>query len=325
MTRRAMRIVFMGTPEFACPALEALISSGNAPLATVTQPDRRAGRGRGLTAPPVKKLAGKHGIPVLQPDTLKDEALQDRLRSLDPEFIVVAAYGKILPPAVLEIPSSECLNVHASLLPRHRGASPIAHAIWEGDAETGVCIMRMEKGLDTGPVFLSDGIPIPADATTGSLEKTLAARGAEALLRALEAIREGRCSPQAQDDALATLAPRLKKEHGRLDFREPAERLERQVRAMDPWPGAFFAWSGEGVKVHRAAVGPAAPSGAAPGGVLPGAPLRVACGGGGSLLLEVIQRQGKRPMPSEEVLRGFSIGPGDQIPLPEEDAPKQGR
>lgn len=305
------RIVFMGTPDFALPSLEALVASGVRPLAVFTQSDKPAGRGRALTPPPVKRRALQHGLEVRQPLTLKDPEVIAELRAMAPEAIAVAAYGKLLPPAVLEIPALGCINVHASLLPRHRGASPITHAIWAGDPEVGISIMKMEAGLDTGPVYMSRGIPTPGNATTGSLTPVLACLGADLLVATLKGLKAGIMEPEPQDDALATLAPRLKAEQGRLDFARPAEELERQVRAFDPWPGTYFEVSGERIKVYSVSIGPATSLPA--GEVLASPGLCVACGDGRTLVLGTIQRAGKRPLSASEVLHGFKIPPGSKI------------
>jgi methionyl-tRNA formyltransferase len=303
----------MGTPGFALPSLEALLAAGSTPMAVFTQGDKPAGRGRKLAVPPVKELALRTGLPVYQPPSLKDPAVQELLLRLAPEVVVVVAYGKILPPAILEIPPLGCVNVHASVLPRHRGAAPIAYSIWEGDERAGASTMRMDAGLDTGPVYLSDSIPMPAAATTTSLTPELAALGARLLLATLEGLAEGTLRSVPQDDARATLAPRIKPEQGRLDFREPAARLERQVRAFTAWPGTFFEIAGERIKVLSAVLGPGAPAGTEPGEVLPGPALGIACGDGQTLWLGQIQREGRRPLPSAEVLRGFPIPPGTRL------------
>lgn len=305
------RIVFMGTPDFALASLDALLAEGSRPSAVFTQPDKPAGRGHALTPPPVKRRALEQGLEVRQPESLKDQGVIAQLRALEPEVVVVAAYGKILPSSVLEIPPLGCINVHASLLPRHRGASPIAHAIWAGDLEVGVSIMRMEAGVDTGPVYCSRSIPTPQDATTGTLTPVLARLGAGLLIEALKGLRGGLSEARIQDEDLATLAPRLDGDKGRLDFRRPAVELERQIRAFDPWPGTYFEIAGERIKVLSATLGPATRQ--TPGEVLPGRDFRIACGDGGSLVLGTIQRAGKRPLSASEVLHGFKIPPGSKI------------
>ena len=307
------RAVFMGTPEFAAPSLEALLGAGCRPVAVFTQPDKPAGRHRVLGQPPVKKLALEAGLPVVQPVSLKDPFVQDDLRALAPDVIVVVAYGKILPPAVLEIPRLGCVNVHASLLPRHRGASPIAHAIWAGDAVTGVTTMRMEAGLDTGPVYLRREVAVGPDATTGSLTRDLARLGAGLLVETLIELEAGTLAPVPQDESLATSAPRLSPEDGRLDFTLSAESLERQVRAFLPWPGTWFEHRGERIKVFSAVVDARSAGARKPGEVLAGPALGVACGDGRALCLVELQREGKRALPAPEVLRGFPIPEGTRL------------
>ncbi len=303
----------MGTPPFAARSLKALLDEGAKPLAVFTRPDAIAGRGHKTIEPPVKAMAREAGIEVVQPKTLKTPEVQSYLKDLAPRVIVVVAYGQILPQAVLDMPPLGCVNVHASLLPRHRGASPIAHAIWAGDKETGVTTMKMEAGLDTGPTYLQEKTLMPPMATTGSLTELLSEMGARLLLETLRGLEAGRLRPVPQDDSLATQAPRLAKAQGRLDFTKPAAELERQVRAFEPWPGTFFTFKGETIKVRDAALGPAAPTGVAAGEVVSSEPFVVACGCGGTILFASLQREGKRLMPASEVLRGFHIQPGSRL------------
>jgi methionyl-tRNA formyltransferase len=308
-----LRVVFMGTPEFARISLTGLIQAGIRPVCVFTQPDKPAGRRRAETPPPVKAEAHREGIPVRQPVTLRDSEVHSALAEALPDVIAVVAYGKILPQSVLDIPRLGCVNVHASLLPRHRGASPIAHAIWEGDMEVGVTTMRMEAGLDTGPTYLQRSITLPPGATTASLTPVLAAMGSDLLVETLRKLEGGSLVPIPQDNSLATLAPRLKTEDGRLDFRQDAARLERQVRAFDPWPGTWIEMAGERLKVLSVSVGSARSADKAPGTLLPGPPLGIVCGDGLPLFLTRLQREGKRPLPSEEVLRGFPIPKGTRL------------
>lgn len=247
-----MKVVFMGTPEFAVPTLERLVADGYEVALVVTQPDRPAGRGRKLVAPPVKEVALNHGLRIAQPERLRDEATLAALRAASPEVIVVAAFGQILPRAVLSLPRLGCVNVHASLLPRWRGAAPIAAAILAGDELTGVTIMLMEAGLDTGPILARRETPIAPTDTTGSLTAVLSRLGAEALAATLPRWASGDIAPVPQDDTLATYAPQLKKEHGELEWTKPAVALWRQVRAFHPWPGAFTVWGARLLRVLEA-------------------------------------------------------------------------
>ena len=299
------RIVFMGTPSFAVPALEALVAQGSYELVcVVTQPDRPAGRGRRLAAPAVKEAALAHGLPVWQPRTLRDPEAVEKLRALSPTVIVVAAFGQILSPDVLAIPSRGCLNVHASLLPRWRGAAPIPAAILAGDEETGVTIMLLDEGMDTGPILAQASLPIRPEDTTGSLTERLATLGADLLIATLPHWLAGEIQPRPQDHSQATMCRPLRKEEGRLDWSRPAIELERRVRAYNPWPGAYTTWRGQRLKVLRAASlmdwhGPQPPGQviALPEGTA------VATGKGALLLLEV-QLAGRRAMVIADFLRG---------------------
>ena len=307
------RIVFMGTPRFAEVILSGLMGKGYKPLSIFTREDKTGGRGHRELVSPVKALAIANGIEVIQPKKLRDPAIADHLKNLQTDFIVVAAYGKILPKEVLEIPKYCCLNVHASLLPRWRGASPIQHAILAGDQATGVTIMKMDEGLDTGPVFLrSEDIPVERSDNSGTLTGKLATAGAALITEAIERIvREG-IEPSPQDDSLATFAPRIKKEDGLISFEKSAGEIELMVRAFDPWPRAHFFVEGERINVIEAEPGPET-AGKEPGEVLPSVKLLVATGGSSSIYLNRVQREGKKPLPSEEFLRGFRIGPGRRI------------
>lgn len=295
------RIVFMGSPDFAVPVLEALVTRFPV-VGVVTQPDRPSGRGNRLTPPPVKVRAQELGLPVFQPPRVSRPEAVEQLKAWAPDLIVVAAYGQILKPRVLQLPRYGCLNVHASLLPRWRGASPVAYAIWEGDKETGVTIMLMDEGLDTGPILTQRKEPIHPDDTAATLGARLAHLGAELLVETLPGYLKGDIRPQPQDDRLATYAPLLKREHGRLDFAQTAERLARQVRAFDPWPGTFTFWKGKRLKVLQAQ----ARDLSSPG---PGIPLVVegypAVGTEqGVLVLTRVQLEGRRPVDGAAFLRG---------------------
>lgn len=293
-------IVFMGSPEFGVHSLEGLAQEYRV-AGVVSQPDRAAGRGQGLKPPPVKALALTLGLPLIQPQRLSRPEAMQQLRQWAPDLVVVAAFGQILRPEVLALPPHGCVNVHASLLPRWRGAAPIQAAILAGDAQAGVTIMKMDAGVDTGAMIAQRAIPIEPNDTGGSLSEKLARLGAELLMETLPDYLGGRLLLQPQDESLATRAPILKKEDGRLDFSRPAVELARRVRAFQPWPGAFFDWGGSTLKVQRAH--PAA--GQAPAGarrVHEGSP---AVGTGeGLLVLDEVQPAGKKPMPGNAFLAG---------------------
>ena len=249
-----MRIVFAGTPEFAAEHLKALLDGPDEVVAVYTQPDRPAGRGQKLMPSPVKQLALAHDIPVLQPPTLRAVEAQAELAALQPDLMVVVAYGLILPQAVLDIPRLGCINSHASLLPRWRGAAPIQRAVQAGDAESGVTVMRMEAGLDTGPMLLKVTTPIGAEDTGGTLHDRLAQMGPGAVLQAIAGLAAGTLEGEAQDDVLATYAHKLNKDEARLDWQRPAQELERLVRAFNPWPVCHSTLDGAAVKVLAARV-----------------------------------------------------------------------
>ncbi len=290
------RIVYAGTPDFAVPALQRLLDSGAPVQAVYTQPDRPAGRGRQLTASPVKAVAVENDLPVFQPPSLRDDDAVEELARLAPDLMIVAAYGLILPQAVLDIPRLGCWNIHASLLPRWRGAAPIQRAIEAGDRKTGVCIMQMEAGLDTGPVFHRLETTIEAGDTGGTLHDRLAVLGADALLTCLGRLARGDLSdPEPQDDAGAVYAPKLSKAEAELDFGESALTLERRIRAFDPWPVAWFMFEGRRLRVWRAAVDPRGHD-AHPGTVLDIAPegIDIATAEGRLRLLEIQPEGGRR-------------------------------
>ena len=296
----SVRVVFMGSPEFALPSLR-LLAQSHAVVGVVTQPDRAAGRGRGLMPPPVKVLAQELGLPVLQPEKLRlPEALQ-ALRLLKPELIVVAAFGQILKPEVLDMPRYGCVNVHASLLPRWRGAAPIHAALLHGDERTGVTIMRMDPGMDTGPILTQRAVEIGADETAGELYARLSTLGAELLMDTLPGYLEGRITPQPQPAEGVTLAPMLKKEDGLLQFERPAAELARRVRAFNPWPGAWFTWREGTLKVHRAH---AEAGSAAPGEMRVHGSLPAVGTAEGLLVLDEVQPAGRKPMNGKSFLAG---------------------
>jgi methionyl-tRNA formyltransferase len=301
----ALRVAFAGTPEFAVPPLAALAASPHTVVGVLTQPDRPAGRGRELCASPVKRYAQQRGWPLDQPQTLRSDEGRARLASWRPDVLVVVAYGLILPQAALDLPRLGCLNIHASLLPRWRGAAPVQRAILAGDRETGVSIMRMEAGLDTGPVLLERRTPILADDTSGSLHERLAQLGATALLEALEQIETGRAVETPQPQEGMSYARKIDKREARIDWRRSADEIDRQVRAFHPWPVAEIRIGDETVRVHRAApvaaVAAAGSAAAEPGRVLAldERGLIVACGDG-AIALQSLQRPGRRPVSARE-------------------------
>ncbi len=292
----------MGTPEFSVPALEALHGAGHEIVAVYTQPPRPAGRGKKDRPSPVQARAEALGLAVQHPKSLKGAEAQAEFAALQAEIAVVVAYGLILPQAVLTAPARGCLNIHASLLPRWRGAAPIHRAVMAGDAETGVCIMEMEAGLDTGPVLLREATPIGAEETTGDLHDRLAAMGARAIVEALTGI--DRLSATPQPETGVTYAAKIDKAEARIDWARPAVEVDRLIRGLSPFPGAWFEAGGERIKVLRSRLAEGA---GAPGTVIEG--LRIACGSGAVELTE-LQRAGKRPMGAEEFLRGLSLPTG---------------
>jgi len=297
-----LRIVFAGTPDFAVPSLRAA-ARHNEVVAVYTQPDRPAGRGRGLQASPVKLEAVQRGIPVLQPENFKSSISKDALRALQPDLMVVVAYGLLLPRSVLSIPQYGCWNVHASLLPRWRGAAPIQRAIEAGDAGTGVCLMQMEAGLDTGPVLLEQRTQIGTNETGGQLHDRLAELGAQVLADGLGLLRVGmRIPPKPQPDEGASYARKLDKAEARLDWSQPAIALERKVRAFNPWPIAEAVLGGERLRIHGAIAIDAAHS-AVPGSVLAAGRdgIDVACGEG-VLRIRVLQREGGKAITSADYI-----------------------
>lgn len=297
------RIILMGTPEFTVPVLDALTHTTHEIVGVFTRPDQPAGRGKQLQASPVKQIAQARGLPVFQSTTLRKRETIVQLRNLAPDVIIVAAYGLILPPDVLAIPPHGCVNTHASLLPRHRGAAPIPAAILAGDAETGITLMQMDAGIDTGPILAQRAIPIADDDTTGTLTTKLSRVAAELLIETLPLILAGDIVPQPQDEARATYAKTIRKEEGLIDWTRPAEEIARRVRAFNPWPSAFTFWNSTQLKILRAEAA-SAKIHAKPGCVvkLPD-PIAVATGDG-VLILREVQLAGKRAMKIEEFVRG---------------------
>ncbi len=312
MSIKNLRAVFMGSPDFAVPTLEALAGACQV-LAVVTQPDRPRGRGRTLTPGPVKAKALELGLPVLQPETLRKKAVRLELAALGADVFVVAAYGQILRPRMLATPPMGCVNVHASLLPRLRGAAPIQWAVAQGEARSGITIMQMDAGMDTGDILLQRGFDLDPGETAGSLHDRLASLGGPCLLEALEGLVAGTITPTPQDDAGATMAPMLTKEDGRLDFNKPAAEVDQRVRGMDPWPGAFTSLDGKTLKVFGARRGEGQGSGA-PGEVLAADDrgLLVACGEG-AVWLHQLQLPGRKRMAVSQLIAGRPIPAGTRL------------
>jgi methionyl-tRNA formyltransferase len=304
------RIVFMGTPAFVSPILEALVARPDPVVGVVCQPDRPRGRGLAVEAPEAKRTAEAHGLPVLQPTRVRDPAFHDALAALAPDVVVVAAYGRILPRAILDLPAHGCINVHASLLPRHRGAAPIAHAILEGDPVTGVTIMNMVEELDAGDMLLRRETAIAPDDTTGTLTARLAVLGAEAIGEALDGLQAGRLRPVPQPAEGVSYAPRIERAQGRIDWNRPASELERLVRGFAPAPSASTALDGQTLKIHRAALGDPRTA-ALPGTVVTAGAngIAVATGAGILRLLEV-QLEGRRRLEAGQFLAGRRLAAG---------------
>jgi methionyl-tRNA formyltransferase len=298
----AHRIVFMGSPEFAVPTLSRLAQYHEV-VGVVTQPDRPAGRGQTLTPPPVKILAKELGLPLIQPARLRQPEAMDQLMAWAPDLIVVAAFGQILRPQVLDLPPLGCINVHASLLPRWRGAAPVNAAILHGDTHTGVTIMRMDPGIDTGPILSQRTEPILPDDTTPVLSERLSLLGADLLLETLPGYIHGNIQPQLQDDNLATYAPMLKKEDGLLDFTQTAVQLERCVRAFQPWPGVYLEWSGGPLKILSASATDVSID-IPPGQRLVHQGMPAVQAADGLLVLEEVKPANKKSMPGKVFLQG---------------------
>ena len=313
MTETSFRIIFMGTPDFAVPALHSLLNGPDKVVAVVTQPDRPKGRGKKLAPPPVKVAAEAAGIPVLQPTKIRTEEFAAALKGYNPDLIVVAAYGRILPASILELPRLGCLNIHGSLLPRHRGAAPIQWAIIKGDTQAGVTIMQMDVGMDTGDILLPAAIPVNEDETAGSLFGRLAELGGATLIQALDLLRKDKLPPIHQDHSLATAAPPLTKEDGCLDWNKPAAELHCLIRGLDPWPGAYSFINGQRFRffapeiVHKECQQD-------PGTLIladhQGLLIATAqdC-----LLIKEIQPEGKKRMTVEAYLCGHPLKPGSQL------------
>jgi methionyl-tRNA formyltransferase len=308
----ALRLAFMGTPDFAVPSLAALLDAGHDIACVYCQPPRPTGRGHQVKPSPVQDFAVSRGLMVRHPTGLRDPAVQAEFAALALDAAVVAAYGLILPPAILAAPRLGCINVHASLLPRWRGAAPIQRAILAGDAESGVTIMQMAAGLDTGPTLLVGAVPLDGATTATTLHETLAALGARLIVLALAGLAAGEIVAVPQPEAGVTYAAKLTREEARIDWRRPAAELERAVRALNPWPGPWFELGGERIKLLAAAL--TAGAAAVPGTILD-ADFSVACGEG-ALRPLALQRPGRAPAETGAFLRGFSIAPGTVLPCP---------
>ena len=309
MQPQDLRTVFMGTPDFALQTLQGLIDAGCDLVGVYTQPDRPKGRGKQMAAPPVKELARQHGIPVYQPQKLRQPEVVAELEALAPDLIVVVAYGQILPKSVLDIPTHGCINVHASLLPKYRGAAPINKAIIDGATETGITTMYMDVGLDTGDMLVKMTLPIGAEETAGELHDRLAVLGRETMEETLRQLCAGTLQREVQDDTRSTYAPMMKKEDGRIDWSRSALDVHNLVRGLDPWPGAYTSLDGELLKLARTTP---QDNGDAPPGTVIAADrdgVRIACGNG-SLLVRELQLAGRKRLAAADFLRGCPLQPG---------------
>ncbi len=312
-----MKIVFMGTPDFAATILEKLIESNHELIGVVTQPDKQKGRGKEVSFPPVKELALKHGLPVYQPLKVKEPEFLQELSKLKPDVIVVAAFGQILPKALLDIPTLGCINVHASLLPKYRGAAPIQYSIIDGEEETGITIMYMDVGIDTGDIILQRSLTITPEETGGSLFDKMADLGADLLMEALVKIEDGSAVRIPQEEDKATYVKMISKEMGKIDFTQPASKLERLIRGLNPWPSAYTFLEGKTLKLWQAGVEPEEAGKWAK--VLPGQVVDVRKDaiviktGDGLLVVKELQLEGKKRMTADAFLRGYAIQIGQQI------------
>ncbi|WP_076541726.1 methionyl-tRNA formyltransferase [Shewanella sp. UCD-KL21] len=325
---KPLNIIFAGTPDFAALHLQALINSDHNVIAVYSQPDRPAGRGKKLQASPVKQLAVANDIPVYQPPSLRKEDAQAELAALNADIMVVVAYGLILPKIVLDTPKLGCINVHGSILPRWRGAAPIQRALWAGDSETGVTIMQMDIGLDTGDMLLKTSLKIEDTDTSASLYSKLAEQGPQALIEALEGISDGSLTPEKQDESLANYAEKLSKEEAQIDWTKPAKQLWQEIRAFNPWPASHFEHQGNTIKVWQASYSHDVDSQHANAQATPGTVLEsnkqgvTVATGEGTLQLQVMQLPGKKQMPVADILnsRADWFAPGVNFnPVAKED------
>lgn len=310
---KPLRIIFMGTPEFAVSSLQALIDSRHEVVAVVTQPDRPRGRGRKLTAPPIKDLALKSGLVVLQPTAIKTAEFNEELKSYQADVFAVTAYGRILPGQLLNIPPLGTINVHGSLLPKYRGAAPVQWAVLNGEAEAGITIMQMDEGMDTGDILLPGAIPVEADDTAGTMAVKLADLGGRLLVEALDKLQRGELKAQSQDNSLATMAPPLKKEQGQIDWLESAQTISCQIRGLDPWPTAYTFLDGKRLRLFKPEV-VAHPANFEPGTLADVSKegLLIATGRE-CLLIKEIQLEGARRMAVGSFLQGHKLETGTRL------------
>jgi methionyl-tRNA formyltransferase len=310
-----MNLIFCGTPRFALPTLEKLIAEGHMIELVVCQPDEPAGRGHELSAPPVKQFAQAQGLPVFQPAKLKDPATQEFLSKYHPDAIVVVAYGRIIPPWMIELPRLGCINLHASLLPKYRGAGPIQWALIKGERTTGVTTMKIDPGMDTGDILLMREEPIREEDTTETLSERLSAIGADLMIETLGGLERGEITPRPQDHSQATLAPMLKKEDGRVDWNLSAQALAWRVRGLRPWPGAYSTFRGKNLHIWMAQVDPSLTSRPGEPGTLfaESGKLLVACGQASRLELQEVQLEGRKRLAARDFLNGVHLAPGERL------------
>jgi methionyl-tRNA formyltransferase len=308
------RILFMGTPQFACPTLQMLIDRGENVIAVVTQPDRPKGRGQQMQFPPVKELALSHGIPVMQPVKVRVPDAVEQIRVLNPELIIVVAFGQILPKALLDIPRYGCINIHASLLPRYRGAAPLNWCLINGERETGITTMLMDVGLDTGDMLLKRTTAITPEDDASSLHDRLSLLGAETMAETLELLMAGKLHPEKQDDSLTCYAPMLKKELGEISWNATTDAICNLVRGVTPWPGAYSRIDGKIIKIHKVRAGSGSGS---PGEILNAGKTGIeTASADGSVIIEELQLEGKKRLKAAEFLAGCKIEPGSFFATP---------
>ena len=308
-----MKIAFMGTPDFSVPCLRALAESGHEVVGVFCQPDKPVGRKQELQAPPVKQEALRHGLRVLQPKSLRNGQGLALLQELQPDLVIVVAYGKILPPDFLAFPKYGCVNIHASLLPKYRGASPIHWAVMAGDSETGVTVMQMDEGMDTGDILLVKKLPIPPDATTEEMFDRLSVLGAEAMLEAIDGLLAGTLTRTPQDHSAATTVGLLTKEMGEVDWSASAFEIHNKIRGLYSWPGAYTSLNGKRLKLQKAKLSEQSSSAAAGTVLVMGGKLLVVCGNGHCIELLEVQPEGKKRMDAAAFLNGRGVADGDQL------------